>query len=131
MFALNRTPKLLLATTDIGLLCYWILTAIGLISVGKDPLLLAWNWSFVPLDVLAIAAGLLCSVLPEDHRWSVPLFIAALALTHAAGLMAVSFFALWGTWDWSWWVVNVWLAVIPLILATMYIPKHAYWTDRN
>ena len=59
------------------------------------------------------------------------LVIAALALTHAAGLMAISFFALWGTWDWSWWVVNVWLAVMPLILATMYIPKHAHWTDRN
>jgi len=73
MFALNHTPKLLLATTDIGLLCYWILTAIGLISVGKDPLLLAWNWSFVPLDALAIAAGLLWSALPKGHRWSLQL----------------------------------------------------------
>jgi hypothetical protein len=43
-----------------------------------------------------------------------PLFAAALALTHAAGLMAISFFVLWGAWDVSWWLVNLWLVFMPI-----------------
>lgn len=131
MLVLNHTPKILLAGTDLGLLGYWILTIIGFISVGKDPLLLAWNWSFVPLDALAITVGLVWSALPKQHRWSAPLLIIALVLTHAAGLMAISFFALWGTWNLSWWLVNLWLMVMPLVMAALYIPKYAHWTCRN
>ena len=107
-------PKILLVVTDVGLLSYWTLTALGLVSVGSDAQLAAWNWSFLPLDLLAVAAGLAWSLLPRGHRWSHPVLAAALALTHAAGLMALSFFALWGAWDWSWWAINLWLALMPV-----------------
>ncbi len=114
--------KLLLVATDLGLLAYWTFTALGVISVGNDSLLKAWNWSFFPLDLLAIAAGLIASALPRSSAWAMPLYWVALALTHAAGLVALSFFALWGTWDLSWWLINLWLALLPIGLAATYRP---------
>lgn len=112
-----RTRKAFLVVTDIGLLVYWLMTAIGVISVGEGEWLKAWNWSFFPLDVLAVLAGITWSLLPEGHRWATPIFATALTLTHAAGLVAISFFALWGTWDASWWLVNLWLMLMPVGLA--------------
>lgn len=109
--------KALLVITDLGLTAYWALTAIGFISVGDDAWLKAWNWSFFPLDALAILAGLAWSLLPKGHRWAVPLYATALTLTHAAGIMAISFFFLWGTWDASWWIINLWLMLMPIGLA--------------
>ena len=109
--------KAFLVVTDVGLAAYWILTAIGVISVGHDGWITAWNWSFLPLDALAIIAGLLWSTLPRDHPWAAAMFAVALALTHAAGLMAISFFVLWGDWDASWWLVNLWLMCMPIGLA--------------
>lgn len=115
------TAKILFVITDVGLLVYWTLTAIGVVSVGSDAQLVAWNWSFLPLDLLAVAAGLAWSLLPRGHRWARPVLAVALALTHAAGLMALSFFVLWGAWDWSWWVINLWLALMPagILIATV------------
>ena len=88
------------------------LQRLGAISVGTD-VLLVWNWSFLPLDLLAVTAGLTWSLLPTGHRWSTPLFLCALTLTFSAGLLAVSFFALWGAWTLSWWLVNLWLMLMP------------------
>lgn len=109
--------KTVLVVTDVGLVIYWTLTATGLISVGGGAMLSAWNWSFLPLDVLAAATGLVWSVLPKNHPFAGVLFGIALGLTHAAGLVALSFFALWGEWDASWWIVNLWLALVPIGLA--------------
>lgn len=89
------------------------LQRLGAISVGTGDVLLAWNWSFLPLDLFAVTAGLTWSLLPTGHRWSTPLFLCALTLTFSAGLLAVSFFALWGTWALSWWLVNLWLMLMP------------------
>jgi hypothetical protein len=108
--------KTLLVLTDLGLLAYWTLTALGVVSVGSSSWLSAWNWSFLPLDLLAVAMGLTWSLLPHGHRWARPALAVALALTHAAGLMALSFFVLWGTWDASWWLINLWLAIMPIAL---------------
>ncbi|MDR6866423.1 peptidoglycan/LPS O-acetylase OafA/YrhL [Microbacterium resistens] len=109
--------KGLMAVTDVGLIVYWVLTALGIVSVGGDGMITAWNWSFLPLDAFAIAAGLAWSFLPRAHRWATPMLAIALALTHAAGLLALSFFVLWGTWDASWWLVNLWLALMPVGVA--------------
>lgn len=109
--------KALLVITDLGLTAYWALTAVGIVSVGKDAWLTAWSWSFLPLDALAILAGLTWSLLPGNHPLSAPMFAVALALTLAAGIMALSFFLLWGTWDISWWLVNLWLTLMPIGIA--------------
>jgi peptidoglycan/LPS O-acetylase OafA/YrhL len=108
--------KGILVATDLGLLAYWVLTALGIVSVGGDTMLKAWNWSFLPLDLLAIFARLAASFLSHRKRIAVPLYATALALTHAAGLMALSFFVLWGKWDLPWWLVNLWLAGLPIVL---------------
>ena len=97
----QRAAKGLLVVTDLGLLAYWTLTATGVISVGTGDVLLAWNWSFLPLDLFAVTTGLTWSLLSIRHRWSTP-------------LLAVSFFALWGTWAPSWWLVNLWLILMPV-----------------
>lgn len=120
-----KVRKSFLVATDLGLLAYGVLTALGVISVGKEDVLVAWNWSFLPLDVLAIAAGLAWSLLPVKHPWATPMYATALALTHAAGLMAISFFVLWGTWDASWWLVNLWLALMPIGLVLMSVRSRA------
>lgn len=120
-----KVRKSFLVATDLGLLAYWVLTAMGVISVGKEDVLVAWNWSFLPLDALAIAAGLAWSLLPAKHPWATPMYATALALTHAAGLMAISFFVLWGTWDASWWLVNLWLALMPIGLVLMSVRSRA------
>lgn len=113
--------KSLLVVTDVGLLGYWVLSAVGVISVGGDATLHAWNWSFLPLDLLAIALGLAWSLLPKNHPWNMSVLVAALALTHAAGLMAISFFAQWGSWGPSWWVVNLWFMLLPMGLAVYFV----------
>ncbi|GAB08617.1 hypothetical protein GOARA_013_00610 [Gordonia araii NBRC 100433] len=118
-----KTRKALLVITDIGLIVYWALTALGIISVGNGEWINAWNWSFFPLDLLAIIAGLMWSLLPKKHRWATPMYATALAFTHAAGLMAISFFVLYGTWDASWWLVNLWLALMPIGLAVISMRK--------
>ena len=110
----QRAAKGLLVVTDLGLLAYWTLTAAGVISVGTSDVLLAWNWSFLPLDLFAVTTGLTWSLLPSRHHWSTPLFLCALTLTFSAGLLAISFFALWGTWAPSWWLVNLWLTLMPV-----------------
>lgn len=108
--------KAILIGTDAGLVVYWVLTAVGIVSVGGGHMLSAWNWSFLPLDSLAAVLGLTWSLVPRGSRWSTPLLAAALALTHAAGLMAISFLALWGTWAAAWWIVNLWLTLMPVVV---------------
>ncbi|GHE94061.1 hypothetical protein GCM10017786_28680 [Amycolatopsis deserti] len=120
-----KTRKVFLVITDLGLVVYWTLTACGIISVGEGEWLKAWNWSFFPLDLLAIIAGLTWSLLPKQHKWATPTYATALAFTHAAGLMAISFFVLYATWDASWWLVNLWLVLMPLGLAIASMRKRA------
>ena len=112
--------KALLVGTDLGLLGYWTFSLIGVITVGAhDATLHTWNWSFVPLDLVAIILGLAWSFTPQRHQLSQPLQITALAFTHAAGLMAISFFAQQpAEWGLSWWLVNLWLMLLPIGLAT-------------
>jgi len=62
---LNRsTLRLLFWITDLGFIAYWLATALHLIPLEgafkdyADPTLLAWNWSFFPLDLLISATGL-------------------------------------------------------------------------
>lgn len=38
-----RTRKTFLVITDLGLIAYWALTAAGIISVGNDDFIVAWN----------------------------------------------------------------------------------------
>lgn len=109
--------KLVMATTDVAFAIYWVFAAVGLVTVGGSAHIVAWSWSFLPLDALASAAGLAWAIMPKNHPASMPVLAAALALTHAAGLLAISHFALTGPWDVTWWLVKLWLMLMPIGIA--------------
>lgn len=117
-----RLTKCLLLTLDAGLLLYWIITALHLIPPSlafrdySNPVVVAWNWSFLPLDVLAISSGFAWALARKRQPHasaSAALLLITLTLTFAAGLMAISFWAIAGDFEWSWWLPNILLMVIP------------------
>ena len=118
---MTRAQQLLFFAVDIGFIVYWAVTLLALLPEAwlfKDyhhPILHAWNWSFLPLDLLISATGLASVRLWRrgDPRWA-PLSVLSLALTATSGLQAVSFWALRGDFDPSWWALNLFLLLYPL-----------------
>ena len=106
--------------TDIGFLLYWFASAFSLFPAEwlykdhSNPILLAWNWSFAPIDLAASASGLLALWLARTGRatwsqWSV----VSLSLTLCAGLMAIAFWSIRRDFDPGWWLPNLYLVVWP------------------
>jgi len=104
------------------------LSELGVISVPvesmyadyQDPRVIAWNWSFFPLDMIFSLVGL-ASIRANrmgNEIWR-PLAIISLTLTMTAGGMAVSYWTILGEFDLSWFLPNLLLVVWPLF----YIPK--------
>lgn len=112
--------------TDVGFLGYWVVTSIGLVSVGGGQLMSDWNWSFLGLDLVAIGTGLASLYLARRSNASAnALMIVSLALTGAAGLMALNFWVLRGEFDLAWWLPNLWLMFFPLVaLALLFKGGH-------
>lgn len=83
-----------------------------------NPLLQAWNWSFLPLDLLASGLGLGALLLARrgDGSWRLWALLS-LALTFCAGLMALAFWTLRCDFDPGWWLPNLYLLLWPLCLA--------------
>lgn len=113
--------RLNLLLTDIGFLLYWCASAFDLFPphwLYKDhhnPVLMAWNWSFAPVDLLASATGLCALWLARNGRsaWSTWALVS-LSLTFCAGLMAIAFWALRRDFDIAWWLPNLYLVAWPL-----------------
>ena len=107
--------------TDLGMLLYWFATALALIpaeyaySDYKNPLLVAWNWSFFPLDLLISLTGLF-SLFLYSRRSSLwrGMALVSLTLTFVSGLNAVSFWAIRGDFAPEWWFPNLYLLLYPL-----------------
>ena len=128
---LPRGLKSALLLTDLGFLNYWSLTtlvALGVLHVPSEylysdyenPLVVAWNWSFMPLDVILSIMGLAAySLQRRGNRHWIGLALISLALTMCAGLMAISFWAIRGDFDVAWWAVNLALVIWPIF----YLPK--------
>ncbi|HRI88083.1 MAG TPA: DUF5360 family protein, partial [Candidatus Hydrogenedentes bacterium] len=116
----------LMLVTDIGFIVYWVITAAHVIPpqyLFKDydnPILSAWNWSFLPLDLLVSATGLGGILLfrKGDSRWRV-LTIVSLTLTSCSGLQAIAFWAIRRDFDPAWWLPNLFLLLYPLV----YLPS--------
>jgi hypothetical protein len=118
-----RSLRALMLLTDLGFVVYWLLTALHAIppqyaySDYRDPVIVAWNWSFLPLDLLVSAtglSGLWWSRRAETARRGEALVLASLAFTVASGLQALSFWAVRGELDVTWWVLNGFLVGYPL-----------------
>lgn len=107
--------------TDSAFIMYWVATLLQLVPESllyrdyHDPLLVAWNWSFLPLDMLISATGLTSLALHRqaDPRWR-SLALISLVLTFCSGLQALAFWTLRADFDLSWWLVNGYLLVYPL-----------------
>lgn len=123
---MSRGLALLLAVTDAVMLLYWSLAGllqIGLADVPKDwmyahydhPEVVAWNWSFLPLDLAFSALGLaaVAASARGDGRWR-PLALLSLSLTSVAGLMAIGYWAILGEYDPAWFLPNLVLFAWPL-----------------
>lgn len=115
-----------LTITDILFLLYW--SAAGLALAGivhippewmyadyEQPQVIAWNWSFLPVDLAfsTLGLGAVRAARRGDPRWR-PLALLSLAFTMVAGGMAVSYWLLLGEFDPTWFLPNLALVVWPL-----------------
>lgn len=123
---MSRSLAASLAITDLLFLAYWsaaLLNQVGLLSIppelmyaGHDnPRVVAWNWSFFPLDLAFSVTGLLAvrAARRGDPTWR-PLALISLTLTVVAGLMAVAYWAILREFDPSWFLPNLALLIWPL-----------------
>ncbi|MDB4977139.1 MAG: hypothetical protein JWN48_5480 [Myxococcaceae bacterium] len=119
-YAPSRSLRMFLLIVDVQFIVYWVASALHLVPAEwlyahhDDPVMVAWNWSFLPLDFLVSASGLGALVVArnQDARWPL-LALMSLALTSASGLNAVAFWALRGDFDLTWWTPNVLLLLCP------------------
>lgn len=117
---------------DIGFFFYWTITYFQLIPDEllfpdyKNPTLVTWNWSFFPLDIGLSLSGIASLILlnRKNEYWRI-LAIVSLALTHASGLMAISFWAFQGWFDLSWWLPNLYLMLYPIPMLVFLLRKNA------
>lgn len=123
---MNRRLALALTITDLLFLTYWsvsALDALRLISVPPDllyaghhePRVVAWNWSFLPLDLAFSILGLSAVRAARSGRaiWR-PLALMSLVCTMIAGGMAVAYWGLLGEFDPAWFLPNLALLIWPM-----------------
>ncbi|WP_028608415.1 DUF5360 family protein [Paenibacillus harenae] len=118
--------RLLMLVTDLGFIAYWMIVGLDLLPkefLYKDydnELLVAWNLSFIPLDLVISLTGLLSIYFykRKSGLWS-SLCIISLSLTFCSGLQAIAFWGLRLDFDLLWWVPNLFLMLYPLF----FIPK--------
>ncbi len=112
--------------TDLGFIVYWLITALHLIPAQylfqdyTNPILTAWNWSFLPLDLAISATGLaaLWAYTKKLELWR-SIALISLVLTFSSGLNAIAFWVIYGDFDPTWWIPNLYLFIYPLF----FLPK--------
>lgn len=119
--------KLAFTVTDVAFLIYWAVAGLdtgGLIHLppdwlypnAHDPRVVAWNWSFFPLDIAFSVTGLwaVAASRRADLIWR-PLALISLILTMVAGGMACGYWLLLGEIDPMWFGMNALLVVWPCL----------------
>ncbi len=117
---MNRL-KYFFLVVDIGFILYWFITLLNLIPneyLFKDyqnPILVAWNWSFLPLDLIISGTGLTSLWMWKANKknWE-SVALISLVLTFCSGLQAIAFWFLRSDFDISWWAPNLFLLIYPL-----------------
>ena len=123
---MSRALMLSISLTDGLLMTYWLiagLAALGVLNLPPDlmygdynnPRVVAWNWSFFPLDLLFSVFGVLAVSASRrgDPIWR-PYALISLVLTMTAGGMAVAYWTILGEFDPAWFIPNLLLLVWPL-----------------
>lgn len=123
---MSRSLKTLFLLTDIGFILYWAVTWVSWIPKEylyqdyTNPLLVAWNLSFLPLDLLISVTGFYSLfLLRRSDQRSRMVALISLVLTFCSGLQAIAFWSFRGEFNWGWWVPNLYLMIYPLF----YIPR--------
>ena len=125
--AMPRLLALCFTITDLLFLLYWSvssLTQLGLIHIPSawmythydQPQVVAWNWSFLPVDLTFSILGL--SAVAAARRGEViwrPLALLSLAFTMVAGGMAISYWAILREFDPTWFLPNLALVIWPSV----------------
>ena len=112
--------RYLFLLVDLGFLAYWLITLLHLIPPEylfqdyQNPLLVAWNWSFLPLDIVVSVTGLASLALYQrgSSSWRLLAF-CSLLLTSVSGLQAIAFWVIRGDFMVEWWAPNLFLLVYP------------------
>ena len=131
-----KSLAIALSVTDIAFILYWIFAAlaqIGLIQIPSEWMyanyeqadVIAWNWSFLPMDLAFSYFGLRAVALAQenDEKWRA-FAIISLTLTMAAGGMAVSYWLILGEINWSWFLANLALVIWPLFFMGRIISEY-------
>ncbi len=119
---MSKLIKANLIITDIGFILYWTITAFHLFPPEflfnnyNDSKLVAWNWSFMPMDIIASILGLCALFFSKQKELSKQLTIMSMCITFCAGLMAISFWVIVSDFELMWWLPNLYLMLWPLIL---------------
>jgi hypothetical protein len=120
---LVSTTAWAMVLTDLGFLLYWTLVITGALPPSArfaeyaDPKVTAWNWSFLPLDLVASLSGLSAvQALRRGSSAAAVQLAMSLSLTATAGGMAVVYWAQRGQWDPRWIGPNLYLLLFPLPL---------------
>lgn len=127
-----RILKYFFLTIDLGFIAYWAITALHLIpdeylyNDYTNLILLNWNWSFFPLDILVSATGLYSLFLykKNNSKWQIFALIS-LVLTSVSGLQAISYWILAKETDLTWWIPNLILLFYPLFFIPSFIKNLA------
>jgi hypothetical protein len=115
--------KVLTTVTELGMLAYWVLAGAlvaGWVRVDpslmysdyENPLVVAWNWSFFPIDVAFAMIGLTARFGSTSGPLRFKLEATASVLMLCAGLMAVSYWTMTGEFSPVWWGINLWLVIL-------------------
>ncbi|CAH1208807.1 hypothetical protein PAECIP111893_02905 [Paenibacillus plantiphilus] len=118
---MSRTLRWFMIITDIGFVGYWLVTFLELLPKDylyrdyDNELLVSWNLSFVPLDLLISFTGLLSIYFyrRQFRSWSI-FAIISLVLTFCSGLQAIAFWGIRLDFDVWWWTPNLFLLLYPL-----------------
>ena len=123
-----RTLRPFFLIVDLGFIAYWTITALHLIPPAwlyqdyTNPLLVAWNWSFAPLDLVVSVTGLWSLWLwRRGDRRDRQLALVSLALTSASGFQAISFWVARCDYDLMWWAPNLFLLVYPWFFIVKFV----------
>jgi hypothetical protein len=118
---LTPMTRRLMRATDLGFILYWSLIALHLLPAKAMfdeyhlPTVRAWNWSFLPLDLLASFIGLAAlRRAPKRPQSADALAAISLVLTSVAGGMALAYWAIRGQFALAWWLPNAFLLLFPL-----------------
>jgi uncharacterized protein DUF5360 len=122
--------KYIFLLVDIGFILYWLITVLKVIpseylySDYNNPIMVDWNWSFLPLDLCISFTGL-TSVLKFKRNyeswknWA----LVSLVLTFTSGLQAIAFWTVRLDFDLIWWLFNGFLLIYPLFYIPGFIRK--------